>query len=158
MAVEYGADAVYFAGPQFGLRAGAKNFDFDDIEEAVKYCHSRGVKAYITLNIIAHDKHFEGLEEYVKFLEKAEVDAVIIADPGVMSVVKAVSPDMEIHLSTQANTTNYMTANFWYDMGVKRIVPARELTFEEINNIIKNKKDDLQVETFVHGAMCISYS
>lgn len=158
MAVIYGADAVYFAGPQFGLRAGAKNFDYNDIVEAVRFCHERNVKAYITVNIIAHDKHFEGLEEYIEFLTEAKVDAVIIADPGIMSIVKKVNPDMEIHLSTQANTTNHLTANFWQKLGVNRIVPARELTLEEIDGIMKNKDDTLIIETFVHGAMCISYS
>lgn len=158
MAVEYGADAVYFAGPSLGLRAGAKNFDYDDISKGIKYCHDKGVKAYVTLNIIAHDDHFHNIEEYIRFLGDAGADAIIAADPGIILSVKETLPNMELHLSTQANTTNYRTANYWYSQGVKRIVPARELTLEEIKSITSQKGKDFELETFVHGAMCISYS
>lgn len=158
MSVEYGADAVYFAGSQLGLRAGAQNFDREDLKEAIDYCHRHGVKAYITVNIIAHDKHFEGIEEYIQFLESIHVDAIIVSDPGVLLQVKQHAPNAEIHLSTQANTTNYQTANFWHEVGADRIVLARELTLEEIKSVIQHKKDTLKIESFVHGAMCISYS
>ncbi|MBV1757636.1 MAG: U32 family peptidase [Dethiosulfatibacter sp.] len=158
MSVEYGADAVYFAGSQLGLRAGAQNFSKDDLKEAIDYCHQHGVKAYITVNIIAHDKHFEGIEEYIQFLESIHVDAIIVSDPGVLLKVKEYAPNAEIHLSTQANTTNYQTANFWHEIGADRIVLARELTLEEIKSVIQHKKDTLKIESFVHGAMCISYS
>ncbi len=158
MAVLYGADAVYFGGQNFGLRAAAKNFDLDDILEGVKYCHAHGAKAYVTVNMIPHEGDLKNLENYIEFLEEIEVDAVIVADPGILSIVKKTSPDMEIHLSTQANTTNSQSANFWYSQGVKRIVLARELSLEEINNIYLNKNVDLDLEAFVHGAMCMSYS
>ena len=158
MSVEYGADAVYFAGSQLGLRAGAQNFSKDDLKEAIDYCHQHGVKAYITVNIIAHDKHFEGIEEYIQYLESIHVDAIIVSDPGVLLKVKEHAPNAEIHLSTQANTTNYQTANFWHEIGADRIVLARELTLEEIKSVIQHKKDTLKIESFVHGAMCISYS
>lgn len=158
MAIRYGADAVYLGGEEFGLRVFAKNFTIEDISEGVKYAHERDKKVYVTLNIIPHDGDLEGLEEYLVKLEEAGVDAVIVSDPGVFSTVKATVPDMEIHLSTQANTTNYKTANFWHSMGVQRVVLARELSLKEIRNIRDNIADDLEIEAFVHGAMCISYS
>ncbi|HCX03599.1 MAG TPA: peptidase U32 [Clostridiales bacterium] len=158
MAVLYGADAVYFGGQNFGLRAGAKNFDLEDIEEGVKFCHDNGAKAYVTVNMIPHEDDLKDLEKYIEFLEEIKVDAVIVADPGIMSIVKNTAPDMEIHLSTQANTTNSQSANFWYSQGVKRIVLARELSLKEIEQIHLNKNVDLDLEAFVHGAMCISYS
>ncbi|MFO7888569.1 MAG: U32 family peptidase [Eubacteriales bacterium] len=158
MAVMYGADAVYFGGQNFGLRAAAKNFDLDDIEEGVKYCHDNGAKAYVTVNMIPHEGDLKDLEKYIDFLEEIEVDAVIVADPGILSIVKKNSPDMEIHLSTQANTTNSQSANFWYSQGVKRIVLARELSLEEIEKIYLNKNVNLDLEAFIHGAMCMSYS
>ena len=158
MAVTYGADAVYFAGSQLGLRAGAKNFKEEEIKEAVDYCHDHGVKAYITVNVIAHDEHLIGIEDYLTFLNSIGADAIIVSDPGVLQLAKKFAPNAEIHLSTQANTTNAQTANFWHDVGVDRIVLARELTLEEITQIIQRKKDTLKIEAFVHGAMCISYS
>src|SRR6056297_697268 len=158
MAVMYGADAVYFGGQNFGLRAAAKNFDLDDIEEGIKYCHDNGSKAYVTVNMIPHEDDLKDLEKYIEFLEEIEVDALIVADPGILSIVKKTSPDMEIHLSTQANTTNSQSANFWYSQGVKRIVMARELSLEEIEKIYLNKNVDLDLEAFIHGAMCMSYS
>lgn len=158
MAITYGADAVYLGGEEFGLRAKAKNFDIDQIKEGVEFAHERGKRVYVTLNIIPHNEDLKGLDSYVLNLENVGVDAVIISDPGVFSIVKELVPDMEIHLSTQANTTNYGTANFWFKQGVKRIVLARELSLEEIKKIKDNTPNDLDIEAFVHGAMCISYS
>lgn len=158
MAIIYGADAVYLGGVQFGLRAFAKNFTMDELTEGVSFAHKRGKKVYVTLNIIPHNDDLIGLEDYVRELEKIGIDAVIVSDPGVLSIVKSVSPNMEIHLSTQANTTNYKSANFWYNQGVKRIILARELSLVEIKDIINNVPDNLDIEVFIHGAMCISYS
>lgn len=158
MAITYGADAVYLGGEEFGLRAQAKNFTIDQIKEGVEFAHNRGKKVYVTLNIIPHNEDLTGLNDYVLKLNDIGVDAVIISDPGVFSIVKDLVPDMEIHLSTQANTTNYGTANFWFNQGVQRIVVARELSLEEIRNIKDNTPDELEIEAFVHGAMCISYS
>ncbi|WP_066069237.1 peptidase U32 family protein [Alkalithermobacter thermoalcaliphilus] len=158
MAIVYGADAVYLGGEAFGLRAGSKNFTKEEMAEGVEFAHERGKKVYVTVNIIPHNKDFEGLEDYLKDLEKIGVDAVIVSDPGVLYMVKQVIPNMEVHLSTQANTTNYMSANFWYNQGIKRIVVARELSIEEIKEIKENIPDDMEIEAFVHGAMCISYS
>ena len=158
MAVNYGADAVYFAGKSMGLRAGSKNFDYNDLQEGIEYCHKNGKKAYITVNIVPHNQDLKGFEDYIKHLHKIGADALIASDAGVIDIIKNTIPDMEIHLSTQANTTNSYTANFWYKQGVKRIVLARELSFEEIEEIINNSPKDLEFEAFVHGAMCISYS
>ncbi len=158
MAILYGADAVYLGGEFFGLRAGAKNFTKEQIKEGVQFAHKRGKKVYVTVNIIPHNEDFDGLEEYLKTLEELEIDAVIVSDPGVLSVVKEVIPNMEVHLSTQANNTNYKSARFWYKQGVKRIVVARELSFKEIKEIRNNISDDMEIEAFIHGAMCISYS
>lgn len=158
MAVEYGADEVYFAGKSMGMRAGGKNFTSKDLENGVEYCHKYGRKSNITVNIVPHNEDLKGIEEYLKYLQKIGVDALIVADPGIIEIIKQTIPDMKIHLSTQANTTNYQTARFWYKQGVNRIVLARELSFVEIEEIIKNSPKDLEFETFVHGAMCISYS
>lgn len=158
IAVEYGADEVYFAGKSMGMRAGGKNFSDKDLELGVEYCHKHGRKSNITVNIVPHNDDLKGIEEYLKYLQKIGVDAIIAADPGVINIIKQTIPDMRIHLSTQANTTNYHTANFWYKQGVNRIVLARELSFKEIEHIVKNTPKDLEYETFVHGAMCISYS
>ncbi|TAH63668.1 MAG: U32 family peptidase [Gottschalkiaceae bacterium] len=158
MAIIYGADAVYLGGEAFGLRASAKNFSIEQLKEGLAFAHARGKKVYVTLNIIPHNEDLEGLPEYVKTLEEIGVDAVIISDPGVISVVKEVTPNMEIHLSTQANTTNYLSANFWHKQGVKRIVLARELSTDEIKEIIEKSSEELEIEAFIHGAMCISYS
>lgn len=158
MAIQYGADAVYLGGEEFGLRAFAKNFDIGEIKSGVEYAHERGKKVYVTLNIIPHNEDLNGLEDYLLKLEESDVDAVIVSDPGVFSVVKKTIPEMEIHLSTQANTTNHLTAKFWYDHGVSRVVVARELSLSEIREIKDNTPEDLEIEAFVHGAMCISYS
>ncbi|WP_069649452.1 peptidase U32 family protein [Caloranaerobacter ferrireducens] len=158
MAIIYGADAVYLGGERFGLRAGARNFNIEQLKQGLEFAHKRGKKVYVTLNIIPHNEDFKGLKEYIKDLYKLEVDAVIVSDPGVFSIVKDVAPELEIHLSTQANTTNYHTANYWYKQGIKRIVVARELSLKEIKEIINETPDDLEIEAFVHGAMCISYS
>lgn len=158
MAIVYGADAVYLGGEQFGLRAQAKNFSIEEIQEGVNFAHERGKKVYVTLNIIPHNEDLEGFPQYVKNLNDIGVDAVIISDPGAFSIVKDVAPNLEIHLSTQANTTNYATANFWHGLGVKRIVVARELSLKEIKELREKTKESLEIESFVHGAMCISYS
>lgn len=158
MAVQYGADEVFFAGKSMGLRAGSKNFSDKDLEVGIDYCHKHGVKSHITVNIVPHNKDLQGFQEYLKYLEKIGADAVIASDAGVIDIIKQTTPDMKIHLSTQANTTNSYAANFWYKQGVERIVLARELSFEEIEQIIKDSPKDLQFEAFVHGAMCISYS
>jgi putative protease len=158
IAVAYGADAIYIGGKRFGLRAFAGNFEKDEIEEAVKYVHKYGRKIYVTINIFAHNDDFSGMAEYIGFLSKAGVDAVIVSDPGILSLVKDVDPDMEIHLSTQANTTNWRSALFWHNMGVKRIILARELSLAEIKEIRERTPATLELEVFVHGAMCMSYS
>lgn len=158
MAVLYGADAVYLSGKQFGLRAYAGNFNSDEIIEAVKFAHKNNVKVYVTINIFAHQDDFGGFNEYIKQLEYAGVDAVIVSDPGIFSTIREVSPEMEIHISTQANVTNARTCIFWHKLGAKRIVLARELTFDEIISIKNNIPDDLELEVFIHGAMCMTYS
>lgn len=157
-AIAYGADAVYIGGPQLGLRASAKNFTIEEMEKGVEYAHEKGKKVFVTLNIIAHNEDLEGIPEYVKELERIGIDAVIVADPGILQIVKENAPTLEIHLSTQANATNYMAANFWYNQGVKRVVVAREQSLEEIKELISQKEEGLEVEAFIHGAMCISYS
>ena len=158
MAIHYGADAVYLASKRFGLRTFAGNFELDELKWAVDYAHSKNVKVYVTVNIIPHDSHMQGLDEYIKALYEMNVDAVIVADLGVIQIVKRVAPKLEIHLSTQANVTNSETANFYASLGIKRIVLARELNFEEIKNIRANLPSDVELEAFAHGAMCISYS
>lgn len=158
IAVIYGADAVYLGGENFGLRAGAKNFTLKQLAEGIKFAHDRGKKVYLTLNIIPHNEDLVGLPEYIAKLKGLDLDAIIISDPGVLKIVKNIIPEMEVHLSTQANTTNYVAVNFWYEQGVGRIILARELSLEEIKEIIKKSPPDMKIETFVHGAMCISYS
>jgi len=158
IAIIYGADAVYLGGENFGLRAGAKNFTLKQLAEGIKFAHDREKRIYLTLNIIPHNEDLVGLPEYVAKLKELGLDAVIISDPGVLKVVKKIIPEMEIHLSTQANTTNYAAVNFWYEQGVRRIILARELSLEEIREIIKKSPPDMKIETFIHGAMCISYS
>ena len=158
IAVIYGADAVYLGGENFGLRAGAKNFTLEQLTEGIKFAHNRGKRIYLTLNIIPHNEDLVGLPEYVTKLKEVGLDAVIISDPGVLKIVKNIIPEMDIHLSTQVNTTNYAAINFWYEQGVRRIILARELSLEEIKEIIKKSPPDMKIETFIHGAMCISYS
>ena len=158
IAVLYGADAVYFGGETFSLRAGAGNMTLEEMKEGIEFAHSRGVKCYLALNIFAHNEDIEPLQDYLKAIKDFEIDAFIVSDPGIVALVQEIIPQAEIHLSTQANMTNYRTAKFWYNMGVKRIVLARELTCKEIRELRDNTPDDLEFEAFVHGAMCISYS
>ena len=158
MAIRYGADAVYLGGESFGLRKASKNFSIEQIEEGIKFAHERGKKVYITLNIVPHDKDMEGLEEYVTKLHEIKADAVIVSDVGMFSVIKRTVPDLPIHISTQASVTNYETIMFWYDLGIRRVVLARELSFEEIKSLTDKLPKDLEIEAFVHGAMCMSYS
>ncbi len=155
-AIEYGADAVYAGGEEFNLRKAASNLTIQDIEFATDYVHERNKKIYITLNIFAHNHHIHKLEQYLKTLAKYPVDALIVSDPGVLAIIKDILPVMPIHLSTQANCTNYESANFWHRQGVKRVVLARELSLNEISQI--SSDSDCETEVFVHGAMCISYS
>lgn len=154
----YGADAVYIGGEIFGMRSAAKNFNKEDMAEGVKFAHERGKQVFVTVNIIPRNEEFEQLEDYLKELEEIGVDAVIVSDPGVFSVVKKVVPNMEIHISTQASTTNAASATFWYNQGAKRVVMARELSFEEIKEIRDNSPEGMDIEAFIHGAMCMSYS
>jgi putative protease len=157
-AVDYGADAVYFGGEMFGLRAAAKNFTLEEIREGVQYAHDRGRKVHMTINIFAHNEDIGALENYLQQLSEIPIDAFIVSDPGIIMMIKEVIPNAEIHLSTQANMTNYKTAEFWHKLGVKRIVLARELTFEEIRELRKRLPETLELEAFIQGAMCISYS
>lgn len=157
-AITYGADAVYIGGEIFGLRASAKNFSFEDMKAGVAFAHERGKKVYLVLNIIPHNRDLHLLEGYLKDLKEINVDAVILSDPGTLLFVKEHLPDMEIHLSTQANNTNFMSARFWYEQGVKRVVLAREMSFAEIAEIVGKAPTGCEFEAFVHGAMCISYS
>ncbi len=156
-AVHFGADGVYFAGKSLGLRAFAGNFSEEEIVEAMQFLHSRGKVGYITLNIVAKDGDFEGIDEYLKLLERAEVDGVIVSDVGLIYYIRKNFPKLNVHVSTQANVNNSQSAKFYADMGVVRIVLARELNLEEIKNI-HEKNPNIEIETFVHGAMCISYS
>lgn len=158
VAVMFGADAVYIGGEAFGLRAKAKNFSLEEMKEGVEFAHAHDVKVYVTANILAHNKDLDGAREYFEELKQVGMDALIISDPGMFTIAKEVLPDVDIHISTQANNTNYATFNFWYKMGARRVVTARELSLEEIKTIRKNTPDDLEIETFIHGAMCISYS
>lgn len=157
-AVIYGADAVYIGGEAFGLRANAKNFSSEDMVEGIKFAHERDVKVYVTANILAHNKDLDGARAYFMELGKIGPDALIISDPGIFTIAREVLPDMEIHISTQANNTNYGTYMFWKQLGAKRVVSARELSLAEIREIRDNIPDELEIETFIHGAMCISYS
>ena len=158
VAINYGADAVYIGGEMFGLRAKAKNFSKEDMIEGVKYAHQFGKKVYITANITAHNRDLEGVAEYFEEMKEIKPDALIISDPGVFDIAREVIPDMELHISTQANNVNYRTYLFWKRMGAARVVSARELSLNEIAEIRKNIPDDLEIETFIHGAMCMSYS
>lgn len=157
-AVRYGADAVYLGGEAFGLRAKAHNFTIEDMQEGIAYAHAHNCKVYITVNIFAHNQDMAGLRDYFLRLREVSADALIISDPGVFTLAKELLPDMEIHISTQANNTNYETYRFWYRMGAKRVVSARELSLKEIKEIRENIPEDMEIESFIHGAMCISYS
>ena len=161
IAVIYGADAVYIGGEAFGLRAKAKNFTMEEMAEGIAFAHARGVKVYVTANILAHNYDLDGVREYLRELQNMKPDrpdALIIADPAVFMIAKEVCPEIGRHVSTQANNTNYMTYKFWYDHGIKRVVSARELSLAEISQIRANIPDDMEIESFIHGAMCISYS
>ena len=158
IAVIYGADAVYIGGEVFGLRAKAKNFSMEDMAEGIQFAHEHGVKVYVTANILAHNGDLEGVREYFTQLKEIKPDALIISDPGIYTIAKEICPEIECHISTQANNTNYGTYQFWWNQGAKRVVTARELSLNEIAEIRKNIPDEMEIETFVHGAMCISYS
>lgn len=157
-AVIFGADAVYIGGEAFGLRAKAKNFSPDDMREGIAFAHEHGVKVHVTANILAHNYDLEGARAYFQELADMKPDAVIVADPGMVMLAKENCPDIDIHISTQANNTNYMTFRFWYEQGIRRVVCARELSLEEIRQIRRNIPEDMEIESFIHGAMCISYS
>lgn len=156
-AVYFGADAVYFAGKKFGLRAFASNFDEDEIKDSVKFCHEHNVKVYVTVNILAHQSDFIGLVDYLKHLDESHVDGVIVSDLGIAHMVKEFT-NLELHVSTQANITNAESAKVWVKLGAKRLVLARELSIEEVKAIKDAVGDDIDIECFCHGAMCISYS
>lgn len=158
VAFKFGADACYLAGKKFGLRAFSGNFDEKELKEACEYAHSLGKKIYVTINIVAHNSDFEGLDEYLKYLESIDVDGIIVSDIGIMSLAKEVAPKLELHISTQANVTNKYTAKFYANMGAKRLVLAREMSCAEIKEIREFLPQDVVIETFIHGAMCISYS
>lgn len=157
-AVIFGADAVYIGGEAFGLRAKAKNFTMNEMKEGIEFAHAHQVRVYVTANILAHNDDLAGAAEYFKELKEIGPDALIISDPGMFTIAKEICPEMELHISTQANNTNYGTYCFWWRQGAKRVVSARELSLAEIAQIRKNIPDEMEIETFVHGAMCISYS
>ena len=157
-AVMFGADAVYIGGEAFGLRAKAKNFSREDMAAGIAFAHEHGVRVHVTANILAHNDDLQGAEEYFRELKQLGPDALIIADPGMFMMARRICPEIEIHVSTQANNTNYETYKFWYAQGAKRVVAARELSLAELKVIRANIPDDLEMECFIHGAMCISYS
>lgn len=157
-AVIFGADAVYIGGEAFGLRAKAKNFSMEEMKEGIAFAHDKGVKVYVTANILAHNKDLPEAEDYFSKLKEMKPDALIISDPGMFLLARKICPEIEIHISTQANNTNYQTYLFWYAQGAKRVVSARELSLEEIREIRENIPKDMEIESFIHGAMCISYS
>ncbi len=158
VAILYGADAVYVGGEAFSLRVAAENFSFEEMKEGLEFAHERGKKVYLTANILPHNKDIKEFEEYIKAIEPLGFDAVLVADPGMMEIVKQLAPDLPIHISTQANNVNYKSAEFWYKQGAKRVVLAREMSMDEIREIRANTPKDLELEAFVHGAMCVSYS
>ena len=157
-AVTFGADAVYIGGEVFSLRAKSKNFSMDDMREGIAFAHAHGTKVYVTANILAHNGDLNGIEAYFHELKEIGPDALIISDPGVFQIAKEICPEIDVHISTQANNTNYRTYRFWHTLGARRVVSARELSIEEIKELRANIPDDLEIETFIHGAMCISYS
>ena len=158
VAVMYGADAVYIGGEAFGLRSGAKNATLEELREGIEFAHARRVKVYVTANILAHDRDLTGIRQYFHDLKDVKPDALIISDPGVFMIAKQVCPEIDIHISTQANNTNYETYLFWWQMGAKRVVAARELSLQELAEIRAQVPEELEIEVFGHGAMCISYS
>jgi putative protease len=157
-AVIFGADAVYIGGEAFGLRAKAKNFSSEEMAEGIAFAHAHGVRVHVTVNILAHNYDLDGAREYLHELKELKPDALIIADLGLFMMAREICPEIDIHVSTQANNTNYMTYRFWYEQGAKRVVSARELSLNEIREIRENIPEDLEIESFIHGAMCISYS
>ena len=157
-AVIFGADAVYIGGEAFGLRAKAKNFSMEEMREGIEFAHEHDVKVYVTANILAHNSDLPEVRKYFEELKELKPDALIIADPGVFDIAKEVCPEIERHISTQANNTNYGTYNFWYRQGASRVVSARELSMKELKELRANIPEELEIETFIHGAMCISYS
>lgn len=157
-AVIFGADAVYIGGEAFGLRAKAHNFSLEEMREGCAFAHERGVKVYVTANILAHNADLEEVEKYFGELKGVGIDALIISDPGVFAIAKRVVPEIDVHISTQANNTNYGTWLFWHQMGAKRVVAARELSFEELKEIRRRIPEEMEMECFIHGSMCISYS
>lgn len=157
-AVIFGADAVYIGGEAFGLRAKAKNFSKNDMREGIAFAHEHGAKVHVTVNILAHNDDLPGVEEYLKELKELKPDALIIADPAIFEMAKEICPDIERHISTQANNTNYGTYLFWWKQGAKRVVTARELSLKEIREIREKIPEEMEIESFIHGAMCISYS
>ncbi|MBQ3798099.1 MAG: U32 family peptidase [Butyrivibrio sp.] len=157
-AVVFGADAVYIGGDAFGLRAKAKNFSPEEMKEGIEFAHAHGVKVHVTVNILAHNYDLDGVDKYLHELKELKPDALIIADPGIFMKARRICPEIDIHVSTQANNTNYETYNFWHDLGAKRVVAARELSLNEIKEITSKIPEDLEMECFIHGAMCISYS
>ena len=158
IAVVFGADAVYIGGEAFGLRAKAKNFSMQDMREGIAFAHERGVKVYVTANILAHSEDLPGVRAYFRELKELKPDGLIIADPGVFEIAREIVPEIERHISTQANNTNYGTYNFWHKQGASRVVSARELSLEELRDLREHIPEELEIETFIHGAMCISYS
>ncbi len=158
VAVMYGADAVYIGGEAFGLRAKAKNFSLEDMKEGIEFAHARDCKVYVTANILAHNYDLDGARQYFEELKEVGPDALIISDPGMFTIAKEVWPEVDIHISTQANNTNYMTYQFWWKQGATRVVSARELSLKEIKEIREHIPYEMEIESFMHGAMCISYS
>ena len=157
-AIDYGADAVFMGGARLNLRAFSDNFTNDEMIEGLAYAHDRGRKVYVTINVFPHEGDMKGLEEYLLDLENLGVDALIVSDPGIIMTAREVVPEMELHLSTQANNVNSRSAIFWHKMGVRRIILARELSLKEIHEIRNNIPEDLELEAFVHGSMCMAYS
>ncbi len=158
VAIMYGADAVYIGGESFSLRVAAENFTKEEIKEGIEFAHKRGKKVYLTANIIPHNKDVDEFDNYIEEIKDYEFDGILVADPGMFDIVKEKAPEIPIHISTQANNTNYRSAKFWYNMGAKRVVLAREMSFSEIKEIREKIPEDMEIEAFVHGAMCISYS
>lgn len=158
IAIDFGADAVYIGGGRLNLRAFSDNFSMEEISEGVKYCHDRGRKLYVTMNVFPRNHDLTGVEKYIKDLAELNIDAIIVADPSIVAVAKEVAPDLEIHISTQANIVNWRAAKFWYDLGAKRIILAREVTLNEIKEMRENLPADCEIEAFVHGSMCVAYS
>lgn len=158
IAVIYGADAVYIGGEAFGLRAKAKNFTLEEMAQGIAFAHAHQAKVYVTANIFAHNADIDGVREYFTQIKEIKPDALIISDPGVFAIAKTICPNIECHISTQANNTNYETFRFWHQLGAKRVVAARELLLSELREIRDNIPADMEIEAFIHGSMCIAYS